>query len=76
MLKKYYVSITNVKTSNIEIYIINSIYDENDLMNVLKKMYNKHIIHIERYNYQHHAIITICDFLKNVCVAKNVKRYI
>lgn len=75
MLNKYYVSIENIKTSQITIYIINTMYNKYELMQQLKHMYNKHIIHIEQYNYMHDIMMNDIMNLKNTCVARNVKCY-
>lgn len=74
MLNKYYVSIENVKTSQITIYIINTMYNKYELMQQLKRMYNEHIIIVRFYNYMYNTNIELLN-LKNTCVARNVKCY-
>ena len=76
MLNKYYVSIECKTTNKITIYIINTMYNINELSEQLHNMYNdNYVIHIERYNYMHDVMLNDVMNICNMCVARNVKCY-
>lgn len=76
MMNKYYVLIENKTTNDITIYIINTMYDKNELTQQLHNIYNDNYnICVERYNVTYHIMINDIMKLNNICVACNVQCY-
>lgn len=72
MLNKYYVTIE--QNNNINVYVILSSMNEQQLQIQLQHMHNDAFVFVEHYNCERVEFLKLMQ-LKNICVAYNVERY-
>lgn len=72
MLNKYYVTIE--QNNDINIYVILSLMNEQQLQQQLQQIYNDAFVFVEHYNCERVEFLKLMQ-LNNICVARNIERY-